>query len=146
MVTGIDEKGHFNIKIIDFGVAKNFKTKEFNEPIGSAYYIAPEVLKKKYNEKCDLWSIGVILYVLIAKEPPFKGKKLDQVFNEVLNSKPNFNNSAFSKVSNNGTDLLLKLLEKDPEKTISFNKQLLQLSFTTCQVTMKSKRSKGHSE
>ena len=119
MVTGIDEKGHFNIKIIDFGVAKNFKTKEFNEPIGSAYYIAPEVLKKKYNEKCDLWSIGVILYVLIAKEPPFKGKKLDQVFNEVLNSKPNFNNSAFSKVSNNGTDLLLKLLEKDPEKRLS---------------------------
>ena len=54
----------FWVKIIDFGTAKLFeKNKKEKDVVGSSYYIAPEVLKQNYNEKCDTWSVGVILYM-----------------------------------------------------------------------------------
>ena len=66
---------YFYIKIIDLGSAKFFsKQKSENEIIGSSYYMAPEVLKQKYNEKCDIWSAGVLLYMLLTKKAPFNGK------------------------------------------------------------------------
>lgn len=56
-----------NLKVIDFGTACEFKANEsdnLKKKLGTAYYIAPEVLKKSYNEKCDVWSCGIILYIL----------------------------------------------------------------------------------
>lgn len=68
------EKGTNNIKIIDFGIAiKNVSGEMLNIRIGTPYYIAPEVLCKNYNEKCDLWSAGVILYMMMGFKPPFNG-------------------------------------------------------------------------
>ena len=62
---------YFWMKIIDFGTAKIFeRKKKEKEIIGSSYYIAPEVLKKNYNEKCDTWSVGVILYMTLTGVPP----------------------------------------------------------------------------
>lgn len=69
-----DEKNP-KIKIIDFGTATTFERgKWLTQKFGTPYYIAPEVLKKKYNEKCDIWSCGVILYILLCGYPPFNGK------------------------------------------------------------------------
>jgi calcium-dependent protein kinase len=52
--------------------------------VGTPYYIAPEVLFRKYNEKCDIWSLGVILYMIIFNYPPFKGTDAAQVMQNIL--------------------------------------------------------------
>ena len=63
------------IKVIDFGTAKNFiNNNPMTYKIGSPYYIAPEVINKNYNEKCDIWSCGIILYIMLCGYPPFRGK------------------------------------------------------------------------
>ena len=67
-------KEFFHIKIIDFGTCEILqRNKMLKEQIGTSFYIAPEVLNNSYNEKCDLWSCGVILYILLCGAPPFYG-------------------------------------------------------------------------
>lgn len=62
------------IKIIDFGTSLVYdSSKSLDEKLGTPYYIAPEVLNKKYNEKCDIWSCGVIVYIILSGMPPFNG-------------------------------------------------------------------------
>ena len=61
------------IKLGDFGNSTIFcKNKSLNDIIGTPYYIAPEVIKGNYNEKCDIWSTGVLVYLLLCGKPPFK--------------------------------------------------------------------------
>lgn len=62
----------WHIKIIDWGVSVHFEKNELlNQKVGTIEYAAPEVFKKKYNEKCDIWSLGVILYIMLGQAPPF---------------------------------------------------------------------------
>ena len=58
--------------------------------LGTAYYIAPEVIQGKYNEKCDIWSIGVILYILLSGEPPFPGDTDAEIIAKVKKGKYGF--------------------------------------------------------
>ena len=73
----------YSLKIIDFGTAIQIRPgQKINKFIGTSYYIAPEVLAENYNEKCDVWSCGVIMYILLCGYPPFNGsvfKRTDKI-------------------------------------------------------------------
>ena len=107
---------YFWIKIIDFGTSKIFeKTKKERALVGSAYYIAPEVINHYYNEKCDIWSVGVILYMALVGIPPFDGAADDEI---IENIKKNDYNKDVPKLLNSSEevrDLLSKLLDKNDE-------------------------------
>lgn len=110
------------IKLIDFGVSTKFyigsptKMKEF---IGSVYYVAPEVLHRNYDEKCDTWSIGVQMYIQLFGHPPFNGITDSQICENILNTNIIFHNEKIDKISNIGKKLLSKMLRKNPEQRIS---------------------------
>ena len=116
---------YFWIKIIDFGTAKIFqKNKKEKAVIGSSYYIAPEVLKQKYNEKCDTWSVGVILYMTLVGVAPFDGKTDEDIIRRIKIGKYNKNDERYIKHSSEVKDLLSKLLEKDYDKRLSAKEAL----------------------
>ena len=122
VVTGEE---YFWIKIIDFGTAKIFhKNKIEKAVIGSSYYIAPEVLKQKYNEKCDTWSVGVILYMTLVGVAPFDGKTDDDIIRRIKIGKYNKHDERFVKHSEEVKDLVSKLLEKNIEKRLSAKEAL----------------------
>lgn len=108
------------IKLIDFGEAAHFvKGVQQTDVVGTPYYIAPEVLKKSYDEKCDMWSIGVITYILLSGTPPFGGRNEKQIMQNVQIGKYNFDAPSWQNVSKQGKDFVAKLLTLDPEKRMS---------------------------
>ena len=108
------EKYGLKIKIIDFGTAKLFeKNKSERKVIGSSYYIAPEVLLKSYNEKCDLWSCGVIMYILLSASPPFSGKGDSEIIENIKRGFYDIETKVWQKISNEAKNLIKNLLEKN---------------------------------
>lgn len=119
------EKEDSPIKIIDFGTSRVFNPSEkMNQKFGTPYYIAPEVLKKKYDEKCDIWSIGVIMYILLCGYPPFNGQNDKVIMEKVAKGAYNLVGPEWDSVSNEAKRLLKKLLEYDPSKRISAEQAL----------------------
>jgi len=118
-------KKYFWIKIIDFGTAKIFeKNKKEKAIVGSSYYIAPEVLQKAYNEKCDTWSAGVILYMLIVGRAPFDGADDEEIIENIKKGKFNSKHKKLVASSNEVQDLVKKLLEVNVSKRLSAQEAL----------------------
>ena len=87
---------------------------------GTPYYIAPEVvLQGGYNEKCDLWSIGVILYIMLSGRPPFNSSSEEGIIEKVKVGRYDFKAAIWDKVSAEAKDLITKLLQKDVNKRLS---------------------------
>ena len=120
LIADRDKNNYPRIKICDFGTSKMFEKGAVQRKlVGSSYYIAPEVLKKRYDEKCDIWSCGVILYILLSARPPFGGENDKEIMENVSIGKYDLQSSPFDKVSKSCIDLIQKLLIMDPKKRIS---------------------------
>ena len=130
------ENGLLHVKLIDFGTAKLFNERYKNKAVvGSSYYIAPEVIKGKYDEACDLWSIGVIMYILLTGSPPFNGDNEDEIIKSILIGKYDTTLDTYKTLSNNAKDLITKLLTFNPAERITAKDALMHPWFKTAEFT-----------
>eukprot|EP01025_Chloroclados_australasicus_P050992 TRINITY_DN592_c0_g1_i5.p1 TRINITY_DN592_c0_g1~~TRINITY_DN592_c0_g1_i5.p1 ORF type:complete len:345 (+),score=62.85 TRINITY_DN592_c0_g1_i5:148-1035(+) len=97
----------------------------FHDVVGSAYYVAPEVLERKYGYMADIWSCGVILYILLSGVPPFWGENEQQIFENILKSSLDLESDPWPKISQEAKDCVQQMLMRDPRKRATAN-QILQ--------------------
>ncbi|KAG2692615.1 hypothetical protein I3760_08G060500 [Carya illinoinensis] len=113
------------LKTTDFGLSIFYKPGEaFHDVVGSPYYVAPEVLKKHYGPEADVWSAGVILYILLSGVPPFWAETETGIFRQILQGKLDFESAPWPSISESAKDLIRKMLERDPTKRISAHEVL----------------------
>ena len=114
-----------NIKVADFGMSKIVEKNSIqNKLAGTIYYTAPEVFSQKYNEKCDIWSCGVIMYVLLSKRTPFTGEENDEIIKNIKKREYDLKSPPFDKISENAFDLIQKLLNKNMDERINAQEAL----------------------
>ena len=119
------------IKIIDFGLSRKYsKDVKLHSVLGTPYYVAPEVLKGNYDQKCDIWSIGAMTYLLLCGKPPFNGGSDQEIFNNILNTEVKFENPLWENISNNAKSFVKLCLEKNGAKRPSAIKALDHPWFT----------------
>jgi calcium-dependent protein kinase len=105
------------LKAIDFGLSVFFKPGErFSEIVGSPYYMAPEVLKRNYGPEIDVWSAGVILYILLCGVPPFWAETEQGVAQAILRGNLDFRREPWPKVSDSAKSLVRHMLEPNPKE------------------------------
>lgn len=108
------------IKVIDFGQSVFIQRgTKLTHPIGTPYYIAPEVLDCSYGRECDMWSVGVVLYVLLCGVPPFWEDSQEQTFEKIRKADLDVSNGPWREISSEAKDLVRRLLCRDPSKRIS---------------------------
>ena len=115
------EKTKFKVLLSDYGVSNqlNSMTQKYRTHVGTQIIMAPEILSgKEYNSKCDLWSLGVNIYQLCTKKPPYNGRSENLILNEINKKGQSVLEVIKDKILK---DLLSKLLVKEPEKRISWN-------------------------
>jgi calcium-dependent protein kinase len=104
-------KAFDQIKMIDFGSSLfNDPNSKLKEKLGTPYYIAPEVLNANYGSKCDIWSIGVLTYILLCGYPPFNGDGDEGVMKAVKRGKYAFGKEEWGEVSSTAKDFIKSLL------------------------------------
>eukprot|EP01053_Blabericola_migrator_P003658 Blabericola_migrator_1__3657@NODE_2096_length_3280_cov_158_697790_g1327_i0_p1_GENE_NODE_2096_length_3280_cov_158_697790_g1327_i0NODE_2096_length_3280_cov_158_697790_g1327_i0_p1_ORF_typecomplete_len702_score114_12Pkinase/PF00069_25/1_1e71Pkinase_Tyr/PF07714_17/3e50EFhand_7/PF13499_6/3_8e11EFhand_7/PF13499_6/5_7e13EFhand_7/PF13499_6/1_1e14EFhand_8/PF13833_6/0_018EFhand_8/PF13833_6/1_6e05EFhand_8/PF13833_6/5_3EFhand_8/PF13833_6/8_1e05EFhand_8/PF13833_6/0_0029EFhand_8/PF13833_6/2_3e07EFhand_1/PF0003 len=113
------------IKVIDFGLAEIFrKTDEYSHnAAGTVLYMAPEVFQRRLDLKCDVWSAGVLMYLLLTGHLPYSGKSVSEIKNKVLRDEPLWDVQC-RYVSETGIDLLKKMLQKQPRQRLSASEAL----------------------
>ena len=102
------------IKLIDFGYSQNYLSQDhMNSIVGTAYYIAPEVLEGDYTKECDIWSMGVILFMMLSGRCPFGGNDDDEIQDAVRNGKLKFNQKHWGDITPDAIDLCQKMMERN---------------------------------
>lgn len=114
------------IKLIDFGTAKLLENNDkCTDKIGTPTYIAPEILKGvPYDFKCDLWSAGVLMYIMLSGAKPFTGFTDEQIFNSIQSNEISFSEKEWKNISESAKKLTKALLIKDPSKRINVDEAL----------------------
>ncbi|KAK2414691.1 Calcium-dependent protein kinase 13 [Trifolium repens] len=121
-----NKKENSPLKAIDFGLSIFFKPGEkFSEIVGSPYYMAPEVLKRNYGPEIDIWSAGVILYILLCGVPPFWAESEQGVAQAILRGLIDFKREPWPSISESAKSLVKQMLEPDPKLRLTA-KQVLE--------------------
>lgn len=108
------------LKATDFGLSVFYKPGDvFKDIVGSAYYVAPEVLRRRYGPEIDIWSAGVILYILLSGVPPFWAETEQGIFDAILRGNTDFESEPWPSISSGAKDLVKKMLEHDPKKRLT---------------------------
>ncbi|RCV37296.1 hypothetical protein SETIT_8G051500v2 [Setaria italica] len=113
------------LKATDFGLSMFYKPGDkFSDVVGSPYYVAPEVLQKCYGPEADVWSAGVILYILLCGVPPFWAETEAGIFRQILRGKLDFESEPWPSISDSAKDLVRNMLTRDPKKRFSAHEVL----------------------
>ncbi|KAL9316874.1 hypothetical protein ACSQ67_017875 [Phaseolus vulgaris] len=96
----------------------------FTDVVGSPYYVAPEVLLKHYGPEADVWTAGVILYILLSGVPPFWAETQQGIFDAVLKGHIDFDSEPWPLISDSGKDLIRKMLCSQPSERLSAHQVL----------------------
>ena len=115
------------LKLIDFGMAVVHNPNQ-DEPlediVGTSYYMAPEVLKKSYSKSCDVWSIGVMTYILLLGRPPFDGETDDEVISNIRKGRMSVCLLSNKTMTADAQDFLRNVLKRDPRRRMTADQAL----------------------
>jgi serine/threonine protein kinase len=107
------------VKLIDFGLSRVYQdTAHLTDIAGTIYTMAPEVLQGFHTEKADLWSIGVLAYMLLVSSLPFYGRDRDSIITKIFRNKPSFREKRWNDVSKEAKLFINRLLVSDPDRRI----------------------------
>ena len=111
---------NYGIKLIDFGCSKIFTRykRNFDDIVGTLMYCSPEVLANDYNESCDVWACGVLMFYLLSGHFPFDGEDEESITSKILSGKFEFDIELFNDVSDEAKDLITKCLKYDIARRI----------------------------
>lgn len=129
-----NQEANADIKVIDFGLAKHYKPGSgatMKTRAGTPYYVSPQVLAGAYDEKCDVWSCGVICYILLCGYPPFYGEKDKEILAMVKKGEVKFDPADWSEVSSDAIDFIKLMLTFNPDKRPSAQELLTHKWLTT---------------
>ena len=126
------------LKMVDFGLSRKFYFKSDDKYdivtsggstslktlVGSPLYVAPEVLNGKYDQRCDLWSLGVFTYVLLSGTPPFYAPTNPEIFIKIQKGTYSMSGAEWKSVSNEAKDFIKRLIVLDPKDRMSINEAI----------------------
>jgi len=96
----------------------------FNEIVGSPYYMAPEVLRRNYGPEIDVWSAGVILYILLCGVPPFWAETEEGIAHAIVRGNIDFERDPWPKVSSEAKELVKNMLDANPYSRLTVQEVL----------------------
>lgn len=112
------------IKLADFGMSVKFGEDEMMTKVGTPYYVAPEILKSNYGKECDIWSLGVVMYLLLSGKQPFKSANMNELFQKIARADFTFEDTQWSNISGDAKELIARMLVVNPTCRITINQAL----------------------
>lgn len=109
-----------HVKLVDFGFSRFFYEGEIlKTQVGTPYYISPQILKGQYGKECDIWSLGILWYVLLTGFPPFKSNNLNEIYKTIISDGIEFERRIWKHKSAESIDFVKKWLIYDPSTRIT---------------------------
>jgi calcium-dependent protein kinase len=113
------------VKIIDFGMSiQSYPLMEMTSFVGTPYYLAPEVITGGYGPQCDVWSLGVVMFLLLSGQQPFEGSSVQEIMRKIVLGNYGFSESSWNSVSRQAKDLISRMLTLSPYKRILLKEAL----------------------